>query len=349
MQMRPQVRPGPGISRCSTSSGVLACACVLGQHSFLWTDMANNVVGTGFITFLHFTRNSFFFLSGLVVCYAQITRPRTVWGFWVRRYVQMGIPYLAWTGIYVLFTILRPGGSWSQWGTYLWSDLRLGYYQLYVVVVLFQFYLVFPFLLKLLKSTSTRSARADHVDQRRHRPLHRHGSPFQSGHRHGRSLRPRHRIEVGMVPQPDQLSGVLRRRSARGVPLRGRGRIRAPLVTLDPAEYRRRGRGDDALVRDRHCAGRINRVGLGHLRADRGGLVLRSHRRPLCAERAVVAASWGGERGRGRRGPVPRLGPVPQLGPMSQLRPLLPRRDGDHFSVSGRDGCVCRRSPTWPD
>jgi membrane-bound acyltransferase YfiQ involved in biofilm formation len=135
---------------------VLACACVLGQHSLLWTDMSNNVVGTACITFLHFTRNSFFFLSGLVVCYAQITRPRTVGGFWVRRYVQMGIPYLAWTGIYLLFTILRPGGSWSHWGTYLWSDLRLGYYQLYVVVVLFQFYLVFPFLLKLLKSTSTR-------------------------------------------------------------------------------------------------------------------------------------------------------------------------------------------------
>ncbi len=135
---------------------VVACACVLGQHSLLWADMSNNVVGTAFITMLHFTRNSFFFLSGLVVCYAQITRPRTVWGFWVRRYVQIGIPYLAWTGIYLLFTILRPGGSWGQWGTYLWSDLRLGYYQLYVIVVLFQFYLVFPFLLKLLKSTSTR-------------------------------------------------------------------------------------------------------------------------------------------------------------------------------------------------
>jgi peptidoglycan/LPS O-acetylase OafA/YrhL len=135
---------------------IAACACVLGQHSLLWADMANNTVGTAFITILHFTRNSFFFLSGLVVCYAQITRPRTVWGFWVRRYVQMGVPYLAWTAIYVLFTILRPGGSWSQWHTYGWSDLRLGYYQLYVVVVLFQFYLVFPFLLKLLKSTSSR-------------------------------------------------------------------------------------------------------------------------------------------------------------------------------------------------
>ncbi len=135
---------------------VAVCACVLGQHSFLWTDMANNVIGTGFITFLHFTRNAFFFLTGLVVCYAQLTRPRSLGRFWLRRYVQIGIPYLAWTGIYVLFTILRPGGAWNQWHTYVWSDLRLGYYQLYVIVVLFQFYLVFPLLLRLLKRTSTR-------------------------------------------------------------------------------------------------------------------------------------------------------------------------------------------------
>jgi hypothetical protein len=135
---------------------VVVCACVLGQHSSIWTDMSKNAIGTGLITVLHFTRNGFFFLTGLVVCYAQITRPRSTWGFWLRRYVQIGIPYLAWTGIYVLFTILRPGGAWNHTGTYLWGDLRLGYYQLYAVVVLFQFYLVFPLLLKLLQSTSTR-------------------------------------------------------------------------------------------------------------------------------------------------------------------------------------------------
>ena len=135
---------------------VVVLLCVLGQHSFLWTGMTGNVVGSAFITVLHYTRNAFFFLSGLVVCYAQITRPRTIWGFWVRRYVQIGIQYLAWTGIYVLFTILRPGGAWNQARAYFRSDLRLGYYQLYVVIVLFQFYLVFPFFLKLLQSTSTR-------------------------------------------------------------------------------------------------------------------------------------------------------------------------------------------------
>jgi peptidoglycan/LPS O-acetylase OafA/YrhL len=136
---------------------VAVCACVLAQHSFLWTDMSSNVVGTGFITMLHFTRNAFFFLSGLVVCYAQITRPRSVRGFWTRRYVQIGVPYLAWTLIYVAFTILRPGGTWDQTWSYFWTDIRTGYYQLYVIVVLFQFYLVFPFLLKLLRVTSART------------------------------------------------------------------------------------------------------------------------------------------------------------------------------------------------
>ena len=136
---------------------VAVCACVLGQHSFLWTDMSSNVIGTGFITMLHFTRNAFFFLSGLVVCYAQITRPRSLRGFWTRRYVQIGVPYLAWTLIYVVFTILRPGGAWDQTRSYFWTDIRTGYYQLYVIVVLFQFYLVFPFFLKLLRVTSART------------------------------------------------------------------------------------------------------------------------------------------------------------------------------------------------
>jgi peptidoglycan/LPS O-acetylase OafA/YrhL len=130
---------------------------VLGQHSLLWTDMSSNVVGTGFITMLHFTRNAFFFLSGLVVCYAQVTRPRSLRGFWMRRYVQIGVPFLAWTAIYVVFTVLRPGGAWDQTWAYFWTDIRTGYYQLYVIIVLFQFYLVFPFFLKLLQATSARA------------------------------------------------------------------------------------------------------------------------------------------------------------------------------------------------
>jgi peptidoglycan/LPS O-acetylase OafA/YrhL len=159
-------RGGPNGDRGSVPAGylsmfdffrVVVCACVLGQHSFLWADMSHSFVGSGFVTILHFTRNAFFFLSGLVVCYAQITRPRSLRGFWTRRYVQIGVPYLIWTAIYVVFTILRPGGAWDQTRSLFWTDIRTGYYQLYVIVVLLQFYLVFPFLLKLLQATSART------------------------------------------------------------------------------------------------------------------------------------------------------------------------------------------------
>jgi hypothetical protein len=84
---------------------VVVCAFVLGQHSLLWADMSNTVVGTAFVTVLHFIRNALF-LFGLVVCYTQITRrPRTVSKFWTGRYLRMGVPYLAWTAIYVLFVL----------------------------------------------------------------------------------------------------------------------------------------------------------------------------------------------------------------------------------------------------
>jgi peptidoglycan/LPS O-acetylase OafA/YrhL len=132
---------------------VVACVSVVGQHSFLWTGMTGNVAGTAFVTLLHFTRDAFFFLSALVICYAQITRPRSLWGFWRRRYIQIGVPYLAWTTIYVVFTVLRPGGSWHHIASLFGSDLVSGYYQLYVIVVLFQLYLIFPLLFTLLRAT----------------------------------------------------------------------------------------------------------------------------------------------------------------------------------------------------
>jgi peptidoglycan/LPS O-acetylase OafA/YrhL len=131
----------------------MACPAVVLQHSFLWTVSAGNVVPWAFVMMLHFSRTAFFFLTALVLTYSQITRPRTTWGFWKRRYVQLGVPYLAWTAIYWVFTLISVKGSWGQAGYLLWHDLLFGYYQLYFVVVIFQLYLVFPLLLRLLRST----------------------------------------------------------------------------------------------------------------------------------------------------------------------------------------------------
>jgi len=132
---------------------IIACLAVVGQHSFIWTNMTGNFVGTGFIAMLHLSRTAFFFLTALVVCYAQITHPRTLGGFWKRRYWEVGVPYLAWTGIYLIFSLITVSGSWDEVGRFLRHNLLLGFSQMYFVIVLFQFYLVFPLLLKLFQAT----------------------------------------------------------------------------------------------------------------------------------------------------------------------------------------------------
>jgi peptidoglycan/LPS O-acetylase OafA/YrhL len=133
---------------------VIACATVVANHSFIWLNMSSNVVGTGFITLLHLSRNSFFFLSGLVICYSQITHPRAWRAFWKRRYVQLGVPYLAWTGVYLAMVLITVSLSWGEVGSFLRQNLLEGYSQLYPAFVIFQFCLVFPLLLRLLRSTT---------------------------------------------------------------------------------------------------------------------------------------------------------------------------------------------------
>jgi peptidoglycan/LPS O-acetylase OafA/YrhL len=132
---------------------VIACLAVVGQHSFIWTNMTGNVVGTAFITMLHLSRNSFFFLAGMVTCYAQITHPRSLGGFWKRRYVQLGVPYLVWTGIYLVFSLVTVSASWAEVGIFLRQNLLLGFSQMYAVIVIFQFYLVFPLLLRWFRAS----------------------------------------------------------------------------------------------------------------------------------------------------------------------------------------------------
>jgi membrane-bound acyltransferase YfiQ involved in biofilm formation len=136
---------------------VIACGAVLAQHSFIWTNMSGNFIGTGFIAILHLSRNSFFFLTALVVTYSQINHPRTRREFWKHRYWEVGVPYLAWTGIYLLFTLITVNASWDQVGVFLRHNLLLGYSQMYFVFVIFQFYLVFPWALKFLRSSAHQS------------------------------------------------------------------------------------------------------------------------------------------------------------------------------------------------
>jgi peptidoglycan/LPS O-acetylase OafA/YrhL len=153
-------RPNGALTRSSggyisqfDSFRVIACCAVVLQHSLLWTIAAGNTAAWAFVMLLHFSRTAFFFLAAFLLTYSQVTRPRSTWGFWGRRYVQLGVPFLVWTAIYWVFTMIT-GNSWDQAWSLLWRYVVYGYYQLYFAVVLLLLYLVFPPVLRAIRASS---------------------------------------------------------------------------------------------------------------------------------------------------------------------------------------------------
>jgi peptidoglycan/LPS O-acetylase OafA/YrhL len=74
--------------------------------------------------------------------------------FYQRRLVAVGIPYLCWTIVYFLF--LLPASHYASTAAGFLGLARMavtGYEQLYFLVVIMQFYLVFPLVLALLRRT----------------------------------------------------------------------------------------------------------------------------------------------------------------------------------------------------
>jgi peptidoglycan/LPS O-acetylase OafA/YrhL len=154
--LRP-VNPVEGGDRCYLRQfdlyRVIACVCVVAQHSVLWPVPGGSVGGWSLVMVLHATRNVFFLLAALVASYSQLLRPRSVRALWYRRLSQVVVAYLAWTLIYAVYTTVKTALGFSAALSALGHDLYSGYYQLYFLVVLFQVYLVLPGLLWLVRTT----------------------------------------------------------------------------------------------------------------------------------------------------------------------------------------------------
>jgi peptidoglycan/LPS O-acetylase OafA/YrhL len=134
-------------------------AGVVSTHSILYFAPAAASVGSGAaLLLLHVSREGFFFISACMLTYAY-TDLRLSDGSGLRRYYRrriasVVIPYLCWTVIY--FFYLLPTAHYRSLTTALahlvWMA-EIGYYQLYFLLVIMQFYLVFPLVLMLLRRT----------------------------------------------------------------------------------------------------------------------------------------------------------------------------------------------------
>ncbi|MGZ8177312.1 acyltransferase [Williamsia sp. SKLECPSW1] len=106
----------------------------------------------------HFTRNSFFFLTGFVLMYGNYAKQDfSSRQFWSRRLKLVAIPYLIWSVVYWAFSVVQTSG-WSALPFSL-STLGKGLawgtsgFHLYFIFVIIQVYLLFPVILWIVRAT----------------------------------------------------------------------------------------------------------------------------------------------------------------------------------------------------
>jgi peptidoglycan/LPS O-acetylase OafA/YrhL len=134
-------------------------AGVVSTHTIIaFTPSTATVYSNAALLLLHVSRDAFFFISACMLTYAYYDLKRSqLRRFYWRRFVSVGIPYLCWNAIYFLWFLyvlrqtsyaspLRAAQSFGR-------QLEVGYDQLYFLIVIMEFYLLFPLLLIMLKKT----------------------------------------------------------------------------------------------------------------------------------------------------------------------------------------------------
>jgi peptidoglycan/LPS O-acetylase OafA/YrhL len=134
---------------------VAMIAGVIAVHVVAYTTNPEDLVVGAANALLHVNREVFFFLTAFVLCYTYGSRHGwSLTSFWRKRYLFVGVPYLAWSLVY----FLADGGAYRPWSAparRLLGDVLAGTarYHLYFLIVTMEIYAVFPLLLWLLAAT----------------------------------------------------------------------------------------------------------------------------------------------------------------------------------------------------
>jgi peptidoglycan/LPS O-acetylase OafA/YrhL len=134
---------------------VLTFTAVIVVHVVASVNPSGSIPAGGALMLLHFTREVFFALTAFVLVHRYRDGLR-VGPFWRRRFLLVGVPYVAWSVLYTglaLITVPQPPAETLTGAlTQLVRNVLTGtaWYHLYFVVVAMQFYLLFPLFLRLL-------------------------------------------------------------------------------------------------------------------------------------------------------------------------------------------------------
>jgi peptidoglycan/LPS O-acetylase OafA/YrhL len=136
---------------------ILTFVCVIGVHTISHTAGPADVPLFVLLGLLHFTRNVFFALTAFVLVFTYLRRPVPMRKFWPRRFLLVGVPYLAWSVIYFLATTIHSGTSSSPGELVLKLLFQIvtgtAWYHLYFLLVTMQVYLLLPVILWVVRVT----------------------------------------------------------------------------------------------------------------------------------------------------------------------------------------------------
>ncbi|MDE3082292.1 MAG: acyltransferase [Acidobacteriota bacterium] len=140
-------------------------AAVISTHALIFfAPIGANVLATGLIMLTRFSRDAFLFVSACMLAYSYRDAARiNLATYSKKRLLSVGLPYVTWTLIYFVYTLLAPRSSFPYYSwhpgsvtsfaglRYFWHLLSTGYYHLYYLLVILEFYAVFPWMLRALR------------------------------------------------------------------------------------------------------------------------------------------------------------------------------------------------------
>ncbi len=122
----------------------------LGNSTFLDSTPGALTLQDAFVTTFHFTREVFMFVTALALVYVYYGKPFHTGRFWRRRALGVLLPYSVWSVIYVI-AYQHPTSIGGFIVTALAAILTgSASYQLYYILLTLEFYLIFPWFLRLL-------------------------------------------------------------------------------------------------------------------------------------------------------------------------------------------------------
>ena len=145
-------------------------AAVISTHALIFfAPVSAGMLTIDGLVLTHFSREAFLFVSASMLTFSYLESARIdVKKYSSRRFMAVGVPYLTWTLIYFLFIQFVAIKSfpyysinWSNTFTlsslhHLWSLTWQGYYHLYYLLVILEFYALFPLLLKIVRRWKTK-------------------------------------------------------------------------------------------------------------------------------------------------------------------------------------------------